>query len=317
METPNPTTALSLFSSLPPMSSDEDLYLFLQQSLSKYENKVQLDILVNIFNEILDQETHIQRAILTAWSYLEKTEIYRAQYESLDKFKQVINYSDRLEPLINQSRQNLTRVNTGIATILGQWKINIITDLPEDLRPPKFSQHLTTSLVRLSKITTYDRALTMLRDVAKTRQQTHHVGQRKHKYICKPDVDRCFELVSRHPTELPSSSTRMCSQIPNNTSSAQHPSNLPDTSTRMCSQIPNNTSSAQHPSNLPDTSTRMCSQIPNNTSSAQHPSNLPDTSTRMCSQIPNNTLPPPGSSQRAPSGTLSLRSEDTVTGPGI
>jgi hypothetical protein len=84
------SAAVSLFSSLRQETTDTNLHIFLKEFLSQYDPQTQLDLLIDMFDDALDQETHMYEAVVTAWSYLESTKIYHPQYATLEQFKEAI-----------------------------------------------------------------------------------------------------------------------------------------------------------------------------------------------------------------------------------
>ena len=56
-----------------------------------------------MFDEALDNETHLHEAVVTAWEYLQSTKIYLTRFISLEQFKSTINFTDNLEPILIQS----------------------------------------------------------------------------------------------------------------------------------------------------------------------------------------------------------------------
>jgi tetratricopeptide (TPR) repeat protein len=191
----NSLNSLSLLSYLRQQTTDSNTNVLIKQFLTSYHPQVQLDILIDLFDNALDQETYLHEAIVAAWSYLQDTHLYRTQYQTLQLFKDAINYSESLEPILQQSTKHLNQVSNAINTILTNWNINLLTDLPQDIRPPHISKHLAASVARLTKITTYHKALDLFHSAIKLRQDT--IGKRRLTYLYKQDVDRCYEILSQ------------------------------------------------------------------------------------------------------------------------
>ena len=182
---------MSLFSRLRQETTDINLHVFIKDFLSCYDRSAQLEILIDMFDEALDNETHLHEAVVTAWNYLETTELYLPHFSSLQQFKTTINFSDTLEPILNESRQRIMRMSQAIGTVLENWNIHLETDLPKDIQPPHLSKHLAEAIARLSHLVTYDQAIPMFHTAIQTRLKSLSSGKRLTPYLCKQDVDRC------------------------------------------------------------------------------------------------------------------------------
>jgi hypothetical protein len=184
---------VSLFYHLRQERTDINVNVFIKEFLSPYDLPTQLDILMDMFDEALDNETHLQAAVVSAWNYLESTKLYHSRFASMDQFKTTINFSDTLEPILLEAMQRTQRSNKAIQTILENWNLNLVTDLPAPIRPPYLSQYLTENIARLSYLTSYDQALPLFHSAIQSRLNSTWPGKRNTPYLTKQDVDhaRC------------------------------------------------------------------------------------------------------------------------------
>src|ERR1700738_2681702 len=141
MSTTSHCSNVSLFYHLRQERTDINVNVFIKDFLSPYDLPTQLDILMDMFDEALDNETHLQVAVVSAWNYLESTELYRSRFASMDQFKTTINFSETLEPILLEAMQRTQRSNRAIQTVLENWNLNLVTDLPAPIRPPYLSQY--------------------------------------------------------------------------------------------------------------------------------------------------------------------------------
>ena len=159
MSTNSYCSNVSLFYHLRQERTDINVNVFIKNFLSPYDLSTQLDILMDMFDEALDNETHLQEAVVSAWNYLESKELYRSRFPSMDQFKTTINFSETLEPILLEAAQRNQRSTKAIQTVLENWHLNLVTDLPLEIKPPHLSQHLTGAIARISHLVSYDQAL--------------------------------------------------------------------------------------------------------------------------------------------------------------
>jgi len=190
------STNISLSYYLRKETTDVNIQQWIQEFLGEYDLNTQLDILLDIFDEALDLETNLQEAVVTAWNYLQATELYRVRYDTLDQFKTTINYAGNLEPIILEYRQRIHRATKAMNTILTNWHLDLATDLPYEIQPPVLSKHLTEAIAKLSYLVPYDRALPEFHSVIQSRLNNTLPGQHKATYLTKQDVDNARHNLS-------------------------------------------------------------------------------------------------------------------------
>src|ERR1700726_1548468 len=117
MSTTSHCSNVSLFYHLRQERTDINVNIFIKNFLSPYDLPTQLDILMDMFDEAIDNETHLQEAVVSAWNYLESTELYRIRFPSMEQFKTTINYSETLEPILLEAAKRTERSNKAIQTI--------------------------------------------------------------------------------------------------------------------------------------------------------------------------------------------------------
>lgn len=206
---------LSLFSRLRQETTDVDLQVFIKDFLSQYNESTQLDILINMFDEALDSEAHLHEAVVTAWTYLESSQVYRTRFQTLQQFKTTINFSDNIEPIIKESEQQHRRLRIAHTVVFQAWGIDIISELPPDIQPPRISRYLAEAIAKFSRTISYQEALPFLRSAIQTRLNTPWSGKRNISYLSKQDVDRAYKKHKASTHDSLADTSRQHEYIPN------------------------------------------------------------------------------------------------------
>jgi hypothetical protein len=184
------STNHSLFSRLRQETTDTNLHIVITDYLTSFDRELQLNILTDMFYEALDEEQHLHEAVVTAWFYLETNQIYLPTYPTINHYKNAIDFTNTLQPILTQTQDRTTQTVNAIATVKRNWNIDIPIDLPQDIRLPHLSKHLASSLAKISAIITFNAAIPLFRTAIQNKLSTSWTGRRIIPYLQKADVDR-------------------------------------------------------------------------------------------------------------------------------
>ena len=85
------------------------------------------------------------------------------------------------------------RISKAITTVEDNWNINLLSDLPSEIRPSHLSRHLAEAIAKFSHTVPYNQALPLFHSAIKTQLNTPWSGKRNTSYLLKQDVDRAYQ----------------------------------------------------------------------------------------------------------------------------
>ncbi|PYI24167.1 hypothetical protein BO99DRAFT_321964 [Aspergillus violaceofuscus CBS 115571] len=135
----------------------------LQDALREMPELAQLEAITEILTQSAVLDENVSELIDAAWSYLCENDLWSFKYESMDQYRQLINYREMVKPIIQRFRRSDRAKFASVSLIERNWGVSLKNSLPQEFRPRAWSKHMLCLLSQLSTHCSHEDALRRLR----------------------------------------------------------------------------------------------------------------------------------------------------------